>query len=55
MELPLTLWHEWLLHNLLPPLSCPKNTFLDVLFNYETITMLNRIPSLLSGPIFNTA
>jgi hypothetical protein len=28
MELPLTLWLEWLLQNLLPPLLCSQNPLL---------------------------
>ena len=56
MDLPLTSWPKWLLRNLLPPLLLFQNTLLDVLLNYETITMLNNgTPSLPRGPIFNMA
>jgi len=42
MALPLTLWPEWLLHNLLPPLLCCQIPLLDALLNYGTSSMLKN-------------
>jgi hypothetical protein len=54
MEFPLTLWPEWMLQNLLPPLLCSQIPLLDALLNYGTSTMLkDGTPSPPSGPIFN--
>jgi hypothetical protein len=40
MEFPLTLWPEWMLQNLLPPLLCSQNTTPWMLFlNYGTSTI----------------
>jgi hypothetical protein len=42
MEFPMTLWPEWLLQNLLPPLLCSQIQLLDDLLNYGTSTMLKE-------------
>jgi hypothetical protein len=57
MKLSLTLWHEWLLHNLLPPLfSFQIPLKIDSLLNYETSTIKNNgTPSPPSGLVFNIA
>jgi len=43
MEFSWILWIEWLLQNLLPPLSCFNNPLLNVFLNYATITLLKEL------------
>jgi hypothetical protein len=48
MELPLTLWFEWMLQILLPPMLCSQNTIIWMIISTMEQVLYKRMePSLL--------